>query len=1345
MKWFYLSLFFLSSLMIVNAQSSQTYRPIYDNLVPVSPSAFQFLKYVEMPVSEYTGLPSIAVPFYTIKEDGLEIPISLSYHAGGNRVSQDASWVGLGWDMTFGSIVQIINDQDDLGYLMGYLNPRVIPDYFHNAIPGEFAHRWNYYQDCQGQFQGQMWTPTLSVNTPQANFGFMIATDYYVPVNGDFSTRRVELFDYPEYDSEPDIFKANFFGHSINYIIANNGQPVVLNKQGYRIEKMGTGENYTWRITVPSGEVYFFEERNIVETYSSTVDFWGVTSSGPYKASSKIWMLTKILTKNKRPILFNYSRTASQVQYPNFVQKKYKMNSTSSSIIQPTIGGISIAKTDNGLNCVDCYGQTMILNREDILTPSSIVFPKGRIDFTCSARQDLNGGSKLDNVQIKAETVIQTAQLNYTYFDATDINSPGFSVTDDNFNRLRLKLNSIIFRDGAAYQFIYNNTPLPKKNSFAQDYWGFYNGNLTNSSMVPNPAQFNQPNLFNNGDNHSSRLEFAKAAILEKIVYPTGGSTTFGYSLNEFSNYWVPDYSSSSNTISKGNGLRVNSVIFSAANNNVVSKKTVYTYENGLAILPKEIIRTFNYNTADYSPCGTIIGSLGLTYNNYSITEVNGNGFFSSSSFGSLNSVGYTKVTKTEVDEANQTLGRVETYFHNNADRTANTSNSTTHLSVSLPAIEQYDKVDNGLVKEIKFFNKEGALIKLVSNNYTFTLSDIFYGARIYGYGVYLHQSRQGVGACQNSCGWYYKAQHLIGYYPIFDKDSRLVETITSDYSHGQTKTTSKGVTYDQFNQIRSEYLILPDFTNEIVSYTRTYDAAGAVRDNMMGANRLSDIWEIETKVYPPNTYPAIKKSKTSITYKMLGDKFVEEQANIFDRIEQNGVPKKITYDVYDSNNGNLREYTTNNLKTSLIWDYNNQYAIAEVKNAGVADVAYTSFEADGNGGWGFGPNNITTLQGGITGVKSYNLLGGLWKNDLQTTKTYRVSFWVYGDKPGTNTIDINGNPSAPLAANVFQLKTTRNGWKLYEGIISNATGIGIWPGSSSSCYIDELRLFPDKALMTTFTHIPLVGISSQNDVNNRISYYEYDNANRLIIVRDQDKNIVRKICYNFAGQPEECSTFYNSTKTGIYVKNDCGANGQGTSVTYTVPENRYSASTQLQADALAQNDINTNGQAYANQFGGCVFSSYDYSNYYYSEVCTQLGQTPEPIYVSVPAGMFTSTTSLQDANNQAYQYAQNYANQYGTCISGVDLYLYNGTGYNYITIMMTNTSTYEQYYFYVSPYNYGSFGNVPQGTYDIYMSMDYGYGWYSFQAGCFNYTYGNSAYFYSVPINNNCNQFSIN
>jgi YD repeat-containing protein len=58
---------------------------------------------------------------------------------------------------------------------------------------------------------------------------------------------------------------------------------------------------------------------------------------------------------------------------------------------------------------------------------------------------------------------------------------------------------------------------------------------------------------------------------------------------------------------------------------------------------------------------------------------------------------------------------------------------------------------------------------------------------------------------------------------------------------------------------------------------------------------------------------------------------------------------------------------------------------------------------------------------------------------------------------------------------------------------------------------------------MTTLTYEPMIGATSQCDPNNRIIYYEYDAFGRLALIRDQDRNVVKKICYNYNGQAGDC------------------------------------------------------------------------------------------------------------------------------------------------------------------------------------------------------------------------------
>ncbi|WP_343307378.1 hypothetical protein AAHN97_09620 [Chitinophaga niabensis] len=74
--------------------------------------------------------------------------------------------------------------------------------------------------------------------------------------------------------------------------------------------------------------------------------------------------------------------------------------------------------------------------------------------------------------------------------------------------------------------------------------------------------------------------------------------------------------------------------------------------------------------------------------------------------------------------------------------------------------------------------------------------------------------------------------------------------------------------------------------------------------------------------------------------------------------------------------------------------------------------------------------------------------------------------------------------------------------------------------------FLAPLRSSPlmASAMVNTYTFDVLAGMTSMTDANNKRSYYEYDNFGRLAIVRDHDSLITKTICYNYAGNVEDCS-----------------------------------------------------------------------------------------------------------------------------------------------------------------------------------------------------------------------------
>jgi len=130
---------------------------------------------------------------------------------------------------------------------------------------------------------------------------------------------------------------------------------------------------------------------------------------------------------------------------------------------------------------------------------------------------------------------------------------------------------------------------------------------------------------------------------------------------------------------------------------------------------------------------------------------------------------------------------------------------------------------------------------------------------------------------------------------------------------------------------------------------------------------------------------------------------------------------------------------------------------------------------------------------------------------------------------------------------------------------------------------------------------------------------------------------------------------FTNVQKSGDFQKEGCGDNFYGSTVTYTVPAGTYKSDiSQADADEKAQDDVDDNGQGYANTNGTCIINPF--GNEIQQQVFTKndcvSGEGSDVTY-TVPANTYYRST-LALANARALQdiadNGQNYANENGTC-----------------------------------------------------------------------------------------------
>lgn len=346
-----------------------------------------------------------------------------------------------------------------------------------------------------------------------------------------------------------------------------------------------------------------------------------------------------------------------------------------------------------------------------------------------------------------------------------------------------------------------------------------------------------------------------------------------------------------------------------------------------------------------------------------------------------------------------------------------------------------------------------------------------------------------------------------------FDKNGNTFTTKVS-YNYGlpvNTQPINVLSTNSKGEVIKSEMKYPTDYTGQ------------APYLQMINNNLISPV--VETKSYVSTNL--IKTVKTN-----FGDYSVSPAINILPqtvevKIKSEPSEIKLRFHKYDSKGNSVEISKENDIKLTYIWDYSNEYPIAEAMDADSVSTAYSSFEADGKGNFSF--SGTPSVGSAITGRKAYDLNGAnnITKSGLVSGNIYLLSYWTKNSTAFTISGTQSGYPKSGR---------TVNGWKYFEHKISGQTSLTL----SGTGRIDELRLGPLNSQMKTYTYDPFIGVTSICDANNRINYYEYDGLNRLTVIRDQDSNIVKKICYNYEGQANDCLTNsprWQNTSTAIRCK----------------------------------------------------------------------------------------------------------------------------------------------------------------------------------------------------------------
>jgi len=477
----------MKNLLIISLYlfSLNIYSQEVERLTFHSPEAASFKKYGDHPVSLFTGTPEISIPLFSFSEGSLKENISLSYHAGGIRVGQKATWVGLGWNLNVGGMItRNINGGDDL-------------------------------KDSYSYFYGSYYWNPLAVNIPSApNSGTTCSV----------SDPNVEL-DIVEgrYDREPDEFSYSFAGRNGKFVFDRYGNVHLFPKNDLSIEVQNYGMEFI--ITDENGIRYYFGE-NANEMHQTEVlddsPFNGFSMNTKSLEKKISWFLTRIESPSGEDYI-NFNYTSNKIEY---VEKSSESKSWADLC-------------DLGYY----YTRYFVKNYVDGYVLSSIESNNYQIEFhSYAGRLDVNGAKVLDRISIKNNSeLLKTISFETSYFNCSTDGSPDTKhqafYNGSTFDTKRLRLDAVKEYNGdiekEPYTFKYfEEINLPRRLTFAEDLNGLYNGKNNNNTLLPKLESLQGCTLYNKLGDRSHSWPEAKSFILEQITYPTGGKTDFEYESN---------------------------------------------------------------------------------------------------------------------------------------------------------------------------------------------------------------------------------------------------------------------------------------------------------------------------------------------------------------------------------------------------------------------------------------------------------------------------------------------------------------------------------------------------------------------------------------------------------------------------------------------------------------------------------------------------------------------------------------------------------------------------------------------------------------------------------------------
>ena len=462
-----------------------------------SPQTWSEMKFGGATPNLYTGTVSVSIPMYTYQDPDFTIPVSLSYGSNGYTPSVQANYVGLGWALNAGGqIVQEVRGISDFGY-----------------TPYIFG--YSHFQDSD--YAGK----SVKLNVSDIRKESYMYRFFW----GGKST-----------ETEPDIFSFNFMGHSGKFMFA--GKKVYVfdtnHPQGeysVEIESMPSGSEpfYSRVITITTGDGYRYTFAPLQETdlpigatrvQKDLTDWKSLAFETQNPTQS--WFLTRIVAPNQRTVSLEYEKSGAEItKYQDSLKITFSNN---------PIARIPEQKIQS--SSVNPVYQLKNINIDNQVG----------IDFIYSKRYTESGeryiSRKLDTVRVNRKLAagrvktLKECILKYNYSLQP---SQDYSVV--------LFLNSVTIPGTGIYRMEYYDLikKFPRHGMSNVDHWGYYNAGGSSPDITLDSLYFTNLD-WTAVTGRKPDSSYAVRGMLSKIIYPTGGYTTFVYEPHKYKDVVTRDY-----------------------------------------------------------------------------------------------------------------------------------------------------------------------------------------------------------------------------------------------------------------------------------------------------------------------------------------------------------------------------------------------------------------------------------------------------------------------------------------------------------------------------------------------------------------------------------------------------------------------------------------------------------------------------------------------------------------------------------------------------------------------------------------------------------------------------------